>query len=75
MVKKGNKYQLASEKDLWDQKDRQDQPESPTEGAVAPLSYTPLTNRPGKREINEKRCRRHRHFQLSEIGMEKSERT
>lgn len=48
MVKKGNKYQITNEKDFWDQKD-EEHSESPTEGAVAPLCYTPLTNRPGKK--------------------------
>lgn len=45
MVKKTNKYQTANESDLWDQKR---EPESPIEGAVAPRSYTALTNRPSK---------------------------
>lgn len=45
MVKKANKYQTANENDLWDQKR---EPDSPIEGAVAPRSYTALTNRPGK---------------------------
>ncbi|CAH1125045.1 unnamed protein product [Ceutorhynchus assimilis] len=45
MVKKGNKYQITNENELWDQKE-EEHPDSPTEGAVAPLCYTALTNRP-----------------------------
>lgn len=46
MVKK---HQRADEKPSWNQKREQEEhPESPTEGAVAPLCYTSLTNRPGR---------------------------
>ncbi|KAJ8922352.1 hypothetical protein NQ315_004295 [Exocentrus adspersus] len=55
MVKKqSNKYQSAV-RDCWDQNNSSSSstsssgaPESPTEGCVAPLCYTPLTNRPIK---------------------------
>ncbi|KAG5889381.1 hypothetical protein JTB14_005081 [Gonioctena quinquepunctata] len=48
MVKKqSNKYQPV-QRDCWDQSVSSSStgaPESPTEGSVAPLCYTPLTNR------------------------------
>ncbi|XP_066256290.1 uncharacterized protein [Euwallacea similis] len=43
VTKKASKHQEGNERDHWDHKE---EPDSPTEGAVAPRCYTALTNRP-----------------------------